>query len=89
MVLLQAAVLVVVGMSLGIVATLASASMLQAYLYGTGARNPLVLAGVCGLVAATGLHLSASSASDASGSIGGPEIRVTPHCETRVFIWIG
>jgi hypothetical protein len=29
--------------------------MLHAYLYGTGARNPIVLAGVCGLVAATGL----------------------------------
>jgi ABC-type antimicrobial peptide transport system permease subunit len=39
----------------GIAATLASGSLLQAYLYGTGARDPLVLAGVCGLVAATGL----------------------------------
>jgi putative ABC transport system permease protein len=55
MVLHQATMLVAVGMGLGIAAALASGSMLQAYLYGTGARNPIVLAGVCGLVAATGL----------------------------------
>ena len=55
MVLHQAAMLVAVGMGLGIAAALASGSILQAYLYGTGARNPIVLAGVCGLVAATGL----------------------------------
>ena len=55
MVLEQAAVLVIVGMGLGIAATLASGSLLQAYLYGTGARDPLVLASVCALVAATGL----------------------------------
>jgi predicted permease len=55
MVLHQAAVLVAIGMGLGIAAALASGSMLQAYLYGTGARNPIVLVGVCGLVATTGL----------------------------------
>jgi ABC-type antimicrobial peptide transport system permease subunit len=55
MVLQQAAVLVMIGVGLGIAATLASGSILQAYLYGTGAHNPLVLAGVCGLVTATGL----------------------------------
>ena len=55
MVLHQAAVLVAIGIGLGIAAALASGSMLQAYLYGTGARNPIVLAGVCGLVATTGL----------------------------------
>lgn len=55
MVLQQAGVLVTIGVGLGIAATLASGSMLQAYLYGTGTRNPLVLAAVCGLVAATGL----------------------------------
>ncbi len=55
MVLTQAAVLVSIGMGLGIAAALGSGSMLHAYLYGTGARNPIVLAGVCGLVAATGL----------------------------------
>jgi putative ABC transport system permease protein len=55
MVLRQAAVLMVVGMGLGIAATLASGSMLRAFLFGTGARNPVVLAGVCGLVTVTGL----------------------------------
>jgi predicted permease len=55
MVLQQAAVPVITGMLLGIAATLASGSMLNAYLYGTGARNPLILAVVCVLVAATGL----------------------------------
>jgi predicted permease len=55
MVLQQAAVLLVIGIALGIVATLGSGSLLHAYLYGTGARNPLVLAAVCTLVAATGL----------------------------------
>ena len=55
MVLRQAAVLVVVGMALGIGATLASSSLLGSFLYGTGARNPVVLASVCGLVVVTGL----------------------------------
>ncbi|HTW45381.1 MAG TPA: FtsX-like permease family protein, partial [Acidobacteriaceae bacterium] len=54
MVLRQAAVLVGIGTALGIVATLASGPVLRAFLYGTGARNPMVLAGVCGLVAVTG-----------------------------------
>lgn len=55
MVLQQAAVLVIIGIGIGITATLASGSILQSYLYGTGARDSLVLAGVCVLVAATGL----------------------------------
>lgn len=55
MVLRQAAVLVVIGMGLGIAATLASGSLLRAFLFGTGARNPLVLAVVCALAAITGL----------------------------------
>ena len=55
MILQQATVLIVIGMGLGIAATLALGSLLQAYLYGTGARNPLVLAGVCVVVATTGL----------------------------------
>ena len=54
MVLQQAGVLVIVGMASGTAATLASGSTLQAYLYGIGARNPLVLAAVSLLVAATG-----------------------------------
>jgi putative ABC transport system permease protein len=44
-----------VGMAIGIAATLASASVLQSMLYGTASRNPLVLAGVCGVVALAGL----------------------------------
>jgi putative ABC transport system permease protein len=55
MVLHQAAVLVIIGIGFGITATLASGSILQSYLYGTSPRNPLVLAGVCVLVATTGL----------------------------------
>jgi ABC-type antimicrobial peptide transport system permease subunit len=55
MVLRQAAVLVAIGMGLGIAATLASGSILHAFLYGTGARNPVVLAAVCGFVAVMGL----------------------------------
>lgn len=55
MVLRQAAVLVAIGTALGVVATLASGPVLRAFLYGTGARNPVVLAGVCGLVVVTGL----------------------------------
>jgi predicted permease len=55
MVLRQAAVLVAIGIGLGIVATLASGSILHAFLYGTGARNPVVLAAVCGFVALMGL----------------------------------
>ena len=55
MVLRQALALILIGSGLGIAAALASGSMLQAFLYGTGARNPVVLASVCGLVAMTGL----------------------------------
>ena len=54
MVLRQAAVLILIGSGLGIAAALASGSLLQAFLYGTGARNPLVLATVWGFVAMTG-----------------------------------
>jgi putative ABC transport system permease protein len=55
MVLRDAAVLVVVGMAIGITATVASASVLQTLLYGTASRNPVVLMGVCGVVALAGL----------------------------------
>jgi predicted permease len=55
MVLKDAAILVGLGMSIGIVATLASASVLRTMLYGTDARNPLVLTAVCLLVALTSL----------------------------------
>ncbi len=55
MVLRQAAMLVGIGMALGLVATLVATPVLKSMLYGTGARNPVVLAGVCALVAVTGL----------------------------------
>ena len=55
MVLRRAALLVGIGMALGIAATVASTPVLKAMLYGTGARNPLVLGSVCVLVAVTGL----------------------------------
>lgn len=55
MVLRQAAFLVAIGMALGLVATVAATPVLKSMLYGTGARNPVVLAGVCVLVAITGL----------------------------------
>ncbi len=54
MVLRQAAVLVGIGMAIGIAATLASASVLRSMLYGTAERNPLVLALVCAVVAVAG-----------------------------------
>jgi putative ABC transport system permease protein len=55
MVLRQAAGLVAIGIGLGIAATLASGPMLRAYLYGTSARDPVVLVVVCHLVAVTAL----------------------------------
>jgi putative ABC transport system permease protein len=53
MVLKDAAVLAGLGIGIGIAATLASTSLLRTMLYGTGSRNPLVLAAVCLLVALT------------------------------------
>jgi len=55
MVLRDAAVLLVLGIVVGIVAVLASASVLQSMLYGTGSRNPMVLTVVCAGVAFAGL----------------------------------
>jgi ABC-type antimicrobial peptide transport system permease subunit len=54
-VLQQAMVLVFIGIGLGLAATLASASIMHAFLYGTNAQNPEVLASVCGLMLVTGL----------------------------------
>jgi putative ABC transport system permease protein len=67
MVLRDAAVLVGVGMAIGIAATLASASVLQSMLYGTASRNPLVLGGVCGVVAFAGLVAAYVPAMRAAG----------------------
>ena len=48
MVLRDAAVLLAIGIAVGVAASLISASVLQSMLYGTGSRNPLVLdAGMC------------------------------------------
>jgi putative ABC transport system permease protein len=55
MVMRDAAILLAVGIAVGLVAALASASVLQGMLYGTGSRNPLVLIQVCAAVALAGL----------------------------------
>ena len=55
MVLRDASVLLAIGIAIGTVASLASASVLQSMLYGTGARNPRVLFEVCIAVAVAGL----------------------------------
>ncbi len=55
MVLRDAAVLLALGIAIGIAAVLASASVLRTMLYGTGSRNPVVLTLVCVGVAFAGL----------------------------------
>jgi predicted lysophospholipase L1 biosynthesis ABC-type transport system permease subunit len=55
MVLRDAAALLALGIVVGIGAVLASASVLQSMLYGTGSRNPVVLTLVCSGVALAGL----------------------------------
>jgi ABC-type antimicrobial peptide transport system permease subunit len=55
MVLRDAALMLGAGIVIGTAIALASASILQSMLYGTGSRNPLVLVMVCSLVAIAGL----------------------------------
>ena len=55
MVLRNAATLLGIGIVAGITAAIASASILQSMLYGTGSRDPLVLSVVCTSVALVGL----------------------------------
>jgi putative ABC transport system permease protein len=55
MVLRDAAILLIAGVTVGLVASLISASVLQSMLYGTGSRNPFVLVLVCIGVALAGL----------------------------------
>jgi len=55
MVLRDAAILLVTGIAIGTAVALASASVLQSMLYGTGSRNPVVLIEVCIAVAVAGL----------------------------------
>jgi ABC-type antimicrobial peptide transport system permease subunit len=67
MVLRDAAVLVGIGMAIGIGATAASAPVLRSMLYGTSERNPALLALVCGVVALTGLLAAYVPAMRAAG----------------------
>src|SRR5262249_46988611 len=55
MVLRDAAILLAIGIGLGISAAMASAPVLQSMLYGTAPRNPLVLGAVCFAMAIVGL----------------------------------
>ncbi|MBZ5679126.1 MAG: ABC transporter permease [Acidobacteriia bacterium] len=55
MVLRDAATLLAIGIALGTSAALASSSVLESMLYGTGSRNPAVLIQVCIAVALAGL----------------------------------
>ena len=55
MVLWDAAILLMMGIGIGVAASLASASVLKSMLYGTAPRDPLVLAVVCLSVALAGL----------------------------------
>jgi putative ABC transport system permease protein len=67
MVMRQAAILVGAGMAIGLIATVASGSVLQSLLYGTGSRNPVVLAAVCCVVAVAGLVAAYVPAMRAAG----------------------
>jgi len=55
MVLRDAGRLLIIGIAIGMIVTLVSTSLLQSMLYGTGSRNPLVLALVCVAIAGAGL----------------------------------
>jgi predicted permease len=55
MVLRDAAILLLGGITIGICAALASASILKSMLYDTGSRDPLVMGAVCTAVALVGL----------------------------------
>jgi putative ABC transport system permease protein len=55
MILRDAAILLVSGIVIGTVCSLASSSVLQSMLYGTGARNSRIIASVCFAVAVVGL----------------------------------
>jgi putative ABC transport system permease protein len=55
MVLQHAAILLITGIAVGTIVALAAASILQSMLYGTGPRDPRVIAVVCGVIAFVGL----------------------------------
>lgn len=55
MVLQDAAILLIAGIAIGTVLSLATASVLESMLYGTGSRDPRVIASVCSAIAFVGL----------------------------------
>jgi ABC-type antimicrobial peptide transport system permease subunit len=55
MILRNAAILLGSGIAIGLVVSLASASVLRSMLYGTGTHNPLVLIAVTGVMGIAGL----------------------------------
>jgi ABC-type antimicrobial peptide transport system permease subunit len=55
MILRDAAILLLAGIAIGVIATLASASILRSMLYGTGPRDPFVMLSVCAGLATVGL----------------------------------
>jgi ABC-type antimicrobial peptide transport system permease subunit len=55
MVLRDASIILAAGIAIGSIAALASASILQSMLYGTRARNPVILLEVCIAMAVAGL----------------------------------
>lgn len=67
MVLGQAALLLGCGVSIGMAVSLAFASVLKTMLYGTAARDPLVLAAVCAVVVGTGMVAAWLPAARAAG----------------------
>jgi ABC-type antimicrobial peptide transport system permease subunit len=67
MVLRDATILLITGITIGVVSALASASILKSMLYGTGPRDPLVMIVVCGAVAVVGLLAAYVPARRAAG----------------------
>jgi putative ABC transport system permease protein len=55
MIVRDAAILLAAGIVIGALSALASASILKSMLYGTGPRDPVVMASVCAAVAVVGL----------------------------------
>jgi len=67
MILRDAGLLVGIGMGIGMAGTIASASVLQAILFATAPRDPLVLTAVCGVMGAAGLLAAYLPAMRAAG----------------------
>jgi ABC-type antimicrobial peptide transport system permease subunit len=67
MILRDAALLVGIGIAVGMVATVAATSVLRAILFATGSRDPLVLAAVCAVMIFAGLLAAYLPAMRAAG----------------------